>query len=116
MSCCAPGAEAQAERHTALHSCDEIALASRALGVGLRQIELSVPAVHCGACIRTVEDTLSKLPGVEGARVNLSTKRVSVRWRGDAVPPPLARSGTTDTGTTWSSAMIHRPWRTEAIM
>lgn len=87
MSCCAPGAEAQADWQSALPSGEEIALASRALGNGVRQIELSVSSVHCGACIRTVEDTLSKLPGVEGARVNLSTKRVSVRWRGDAVPP-----------------------------
>src|SRR5690606_19159698 len=51
------------------------------------QVDLAVPGVHCGACINTVETALGQLPGVEGARVNLSTKRVSVRWRGDLLPP-----------------------------
>ena len=54
---------------------------------GTRQIELSVPAVHCGACIQAVERTLSGLDGVVSARVNLSTKRVAVRWTEGATPP-----------------------------
>src|SRR5690606_12407379 len=56
----------------------------------------AVPGVHCGACIHTVETTLGELPGVEGARVNLSTRRVSVRWQGELLPPlvpTLARLG-----------------------
>ena len=64
-------------------------LASRPLGDGLRQIDLSAPAVHCGGCIQAIETGLRKLDGVEHARVNLSSKRVSVRWRGET-PPPLA--------------------------
>ena len=39
---------------------------------------LSIPALHCAACIGKVERALSALPGVERARVNLSLKRVSV--------------------------------------
>ncbi len=66
---------------------DELRLASRALGDGLYQTDLSVPKVHCAGCIRTVERGLLALPGVEAARVNLSTRRASVQWRGDA--PPL---------------------------
>jgi Cu2+-exporting ATPase len=67
---------------------DELLLASRILGSGLRQSELSVPTIHCGGCVQRVERVLSGLPQVERARVNLSTKRVSVRWRGEG-PPPL---------------------------
>jgi len=99
MSCCAPGAEgafdtgSQAAGST---SDDEIRLASRPLGGGLFQTDLSMPGVHCGACIQAVETALSALDAVEGARVNLSTRRVAIRWRGDAVPPlaaALARVG-----------------------
>ncbi|AGB44921.1 copper/silver-translocating P-type ATPase,heavy metal-translocating P-type ATPase, Cd/Co/Hg/Pb/Zn-transporting [Mesorhizobium australicum WSM2073] len=90
MSCCAPGAESVLDLSgpTAnLPSSQEIRLASRALGDGINQTDLSVPTVHCGACIQTIESALGKLDRVESARVNLSTKRVSVRWRDGAVPP-----------------------------
>ncbi|ESX71624.1 Nitrogen fixation protein FixI [Mesorhizobium sp. LSHC420B00] len=68
-------------------SSQEIKLASRSLDDDLRQTELSVPSVHCATCIQTIETALGKLDRVESARVNLSTKRVSVRWHGDEVPP-----------------------------
>jgi Cu2+-exporting ATPase len=89
MSCCAPGVEAAAGM-AAVASPEEIRLASRELGGGLRQTDLSVPAMHCAACIQTVERTLGRLPGVENARVNLSTRRASVKWRGEATPPMIA--------------------------
>jgi Cu2+-exporting ATPase len=65
-------------------------MASRSLGDGRWQTDLSVPAVHCGACIQAIETALNELEGVENARVNLSTKRVSVRWRGQAAPAIVA--------------------------
>jgi len=68
-------------------SLDELLLASRPLAPDLRQSELSVPSMHCGACIQRVERVLRDVPGVERARANLSTKRVTVDWRGE--PPPL---------------------------
>lgn len=95
MSCCAPGADYPTvdRRLTA----DETMLASREVGGGARQTDLSVPGIHCGGCIATIERALSALPGVERARVNLSTKRVSIRWRAGAAPPAfvetLARAG-----------------------
>lgn len=90
MSCCAPGAEMALDlggATSSLPSSQEIRLASRALGDDLRQTDLSVPTVHCAACIQAIETALGKLDRVEGVRVNLSTKRVSIRWRGDEVPP-----------------------------
>ncbi|TGT10711.1 cation-translocating P-type ATPase, partial [Mesorhizobium sp. M8A.F.Ca.ET.213.01.1.1] len=62
-------------------------------GDDLHQTDLSVPTVHCAACIQTIETAIGKLGHVEGARVNLSTKRVSVRWRGDEVPAFVATLG-----------------------
>ncbi len=44
----------------------------------LRRFDLSLPAIHCAACISGVERTLEATPGVAAARVNLSLKRVAV--------------------------------------
>lgn len=100
MSCCGPATLALAAAPAAAEggpSREEIVLASHRIGEGLWQTDLSVPAVHCGACMRTVENALGRIDGVEGARVNLSTRRVSVRWREAADPsafvPTLAAIG-----------------------
>ena len=86
MSCCAPGAEFAALSGP---SEEEVRLASREVSDGLFQTWLSVPAVHCGACISAVERALGRLPGVEEARVNLTAKSVSIRWRGEGGQPPI---------------------------
>src|SRR5690606_8676043 len=86
MSCCAPGSEDLALGLQAPPSDEEVAFAARDMGDGTRQVELSVPNVHCAGCIHTVESALARLDTVERARVNLSSKRVSVRWRGGGSP------------------------------
>nr|WP_245622438.1 heavy metal translocating P-type ATPase [Litoreibacter arenae] len=47
-------------------------------------ISISLPGIHCAACVVGVERGLAKLPDVLDARVNLSLKRVTVQTRGDA--------------------------------
>ncbi|MFB9982608.1 cation-translocating P-type ATPase [Mesorhizobium kowhaii] len=96
MNCCAPDAEMALDLDgvtSVLPSSQEIKLASRSLGGELRQIDLSVPMVHCGACIQSIETAIGKLDNVDAARVNLSTKRVSIRWHGEEVPPFVATLG-----------------------
>jgi Cu2+-exporting ATPase len=88
MSCCAAGTESAAELEALKSdgpSAEEMWLSSRVLGNGMRQIDLIVPGVHCGACIALLEKELPKTPGVDHARVNLSTRRVSVVF-GDQGP------------------------------
>ncbi|WP_163848631.1 heavy metal translocating P-type ATPase [Pseudooceanicola aestuarii] len=48
------------------------------------RITLSLPTIHCAACIDTVETTLNALPEVTEARVNLSLKRVQVKGEAGA--------------------------------
>jgi P-type Cu2+ transporter len=86
MSCCAPAAGAVAELCGA-PSREELLLASRELGDETRQTDLSVPGVHCAACIAAIEGALNNTHGIAQARVNLSTRRLSVKWRGEAPPP-----------------------------
>ncbi|WP_419904202.1 cation-translocating P-type ATPase [Kiloniella sp.] len=47
---------------------------------GLSQLNLIVDTIHCPSCIRLIEGNLNKMPGMERARVNLSTKRLFVQW------------------------------------
>jgi len=87
MSCCAPGAEL--DLHNAGPSADEIRLASRSAGDGMRRSDLSIPDMHCGACLHKIETALGGLEGVSEARANLSARRVSVLWRGEEPPPMI---------------------------
>lgn len=97
MSCCSPGVEGAFDiAQPAGPASEEIRMASRPLGDGLMQIDLAVPSVHCGGCIQAIESALNKLEGVVHARVNLSTRRVTVKWREGKLPPiveTLARTG-----------------------
>lgn len=68
---------------------DELLNASPVIANNLRRTDLSVPSIRCGGCIQNIERAIGELPGVERARVNLSTKRVSVVWHADGTTPPL---------------------------
>ncbi|TDH35929.1 cadmium-translocating P-type ATPase [Pseudohoeflea suaedae] len=88
MSCCAAGTESASELdalRSALPVADELALASRSIGDGLRQCDLIVPGVHCGACIALLEKELPKIEGIERARVNLSTRRIALVAEGEGI-------------------------------
>lgn len=86
MSCCTPTIDSVAP---AVPVAEEVQLASRDADNGERQTELSVPGIHCGACIHTIESALGAMPGITHARVNLSTRRVTVRWTAGETPPPF---------------------------
>jgi Cu2+-exporting ATPase len=73
----------------ARQSVDELVLASRVLENDLLQTQLSVPTAHCGGCMAKIERALTGLEGVASARVNLSTRRVTVTWRRAGGVPPL---------------------------
>lgn len=45
-----------------------------------REIHLLVEGIHCAACVWLIEHTLNRLSGVLSASVNLSAKRLLLRW------------------------------------
>lgn len=51
-------------------------------GDGTASMHLLVEGVHCANCIARIERALNALPEVIEARVNFSTRRLFVRWKG----------------------------------
>ncbi|WP_298398643.1 cation-translocating P-type ATPase [Sphingobium sp.] len=49
----------------------------------------AVPALHCAGCIAKIENGLAKVPGIEGARVNMTARRVAIRHDPALSPPEL---------------------------
>lgn len=54
---------------------------------GLDTIELMVTGAKCAGCISKIEQGLKQMPGVEEARLNLSTQRLRVGWRPGGTTP-----------------------------
>ena len=50
-----------------------------------REIHLLVEGIHCAACVWLIERTLNRLPGVLSAQVNLSGKRLLLRWDNERI-------------------------------
>lgn len=61
----------------------------KAASNGTTQIVLSLPGIHCVACINGVERALRAMDGVANARVNLSMKRVTVGTNQPVAPEAM---------------------------
>lgn len=66
-------------------------------GDGEREICFAVPDAYCAACIQSIESGLAAVPGVTGARVNLTRRQVTIRHDAstdlEALAPAILRSG-----------------------
>ncbi|WP_029015059.1 heavy metal translocating P-type ATPase [Niveispirillum irakense] len=62
----------------------DLANATQALPGGDCQMRLVVDGLTCGACVWLIESALRREGDVLDARVNLTTRRLSLRWHGDA--------------------------------
>jgi Cu2+-exporting ATPase len=54
---------------------------------GVSTFEAAIQGARCANCIARIEGGVGAIPGVDGARLNLSTGKLSVSWRGRAVSP-----------------------------
>ncbi len=66
---------------------------------GLQSLNLMVDGLHCAACVWLIESVLSRQPGVVSARVNMTTRRLALKWRpgdetGEATGESLAATVT----------------------
>ena len=55
------------------------------------QIALSLPTIHCSACISKIEGALNAHPQVRSARVNLTLKRASIDASADVTAQDMVR-------------------------
>lgn len=46
----------------------------------IRDINLLVEGIHCAACVWLIEGALTSMPGLQEARVNLTGRRLRVKW------------------------------------
>ncbi len=70
----------EAPKDLALYDLDEVQ-GEFVDGLGReRGIHLLVEGIHCAACVWLIERSLGQLPGVLSAAVNLSGKRLHLRW------------------------------------
>jgi len=53
---------------------------------GTAHLDLAVEGIDCAACIGEIEGGLSDLPGLLSARLNYTTHRLALQWRGDLNP------------------------------
>jgi P-type Cu2+ transporter len=70
----------------------------RAEAEGVSRLEVLVKGARCAGCIRKIEQGLLALPGVQDARLNLSTGRLTVGWRAGPVSPGHIVQTLTDLG------------------
>ncbi|SET66888.1 heavy metal translocating P-type ATPase [Oceanicella actignis] len=73
-ACCPTGAAVTAAGTAGLERW------ARQVAPGRMRIELMTPEAHCAACIATIERGLNASPGVLSARLNLSSRRVTVEY------------------------------------
>lgn len=50
-------------------------------GDGIESLTVLVGGLHCAGCVQRIEATLGRMPGVVAVRGNLTTRRISLRWR-----------------------------------
>lgn len=51
---------------------------------GIQTLELAVDGLQCGACVWLIESVLAREPDLVSGRVNMTTRRLRLAWRGEA--------------------------------
>lgn len=59
---------------------------------GIHALELAITGARCAGCIAKIEGAVGDLPGVETARLNLSTRKLSVTWMGEMGAAHIVRT------------------------
>ena len=73
----------------AMYDLDEVQQEFVATDNELSEVQLLVEGVHCAACVWLIENSLRRQSGVAEARVNLSGRKLKLRW--DRARQPLSK-------------------------
>ncbi len=63
-----------------------------------QEVTLTIPALHCGSCAKTVTRVLEALPGVEVTQTNAEAKRVDVKFDESAISLEQVREALDEVG------------------
>src|SRR4051812_18932686 len=56
-------------------------------GDGTVAMEFAIEGVACGGCIGRIEKAVHNLPGIVDARLNFTSRRLSVSWAANSISP-----------------------------
>lgn len=65
----------------------DLSLFVEPLGDGRARMDFAVDGITCAACMPVIEQGLSRVPGVDSARVNLTHRRLTVEWHEELTTP-----------------------------
>jgi Cu2+-exporting ATPase len=65
---------------------------------GVNSLNLMVEGVHCGGCVRRIERAIETVGGLETGRLNLTTRRLTLRWPGSPEAASAYAKAVTDLG------------------
>lgn len=68
---------------------EDLAANSRKTEGGQQEAILVLPAIHCGGCVAGIERNIARIKGINSVRVNLTSKRMTVKWQGDEAAPAI---------------------------
>ncbi len=63
-----------------------------------QEATLTIPALHCGSCAKTVTRVLEALPSVEVTQTNAEAKRVDVKFDESAISLEQVREALDEVG------------------
>ncbi|WP_338691677.1 heavy metal translocating P-type ATPase [Bradyrhizobium sp. 26S5] len=58
-------------------------------GTGIVHLDLAVEGINCAGCMAKIERSLTNIPDVTLARVNLTDSRLALEWKAGALDPSL---------------------------
>ncbi|MFE1602752.1 heavy metal translocating P-type ATPase [Methylobacterium sp. ID0610] len=93
MACCTDAALAYVEAHASWSAANTRPSLPRDYAAfvseepdGAHRAAFAVEGVRCAACIGTIERGIAALPGIAGARLNFTERRLAVTWAPGAAP------------------------------
>jgi len=73
------------------------------------RVMFPVTGMHCAGCAASVQRRLAAVPGVQGAAVNLATRKATVEWQGNGGAASLLAQAVRDAGYDVATEVLSAP-------